>query len=69
MAEDNYIQAKDDDGHEIHGTYRLYGDTIMVTLSDGTGTRIQLKQTATEADAVRLLRELDRKSRGKSTYL
>jgi hypothetical protein len=66
MAEDIYISTTNADGHEIHGSYRVSGEFITVTLSDGNYTRTSLRGQIAEEYAKILLLKLDRKSRGVS---
>jgi len=65
MAKDIDIWTSDTDGHEIRGAYRVSGQTLIVTLSDGSNTRAQFATCAMPAQAFAklLLRELDRKRR------
>jgi len=66
MAQDIDIRTTDADGHEIHGSYRVSGEFITVTLSDGIYTRTSLRGQVAEEYAKILLLKLDRKRRGGS---
>jgi hypothetical protein len=65
VAKDIDIWTTDVGGHEIRGTYRVSGQNLLVTLSDGSSTETQFATCAMPADtfAKLLLRELDRKRR------
>jgi hypothetical protein len=66
MEEEIDISGTDDDGHTIHGSYRVAAGVVHVTLSDGTSSTTQLGNTPAPALAKIILQELARKSRGVS---
>ena len=67
MIEEIYFHTTNADGREIHGKYRAGPNVIMVTLSDGRSKRVHRDyRMSVEDQAKFMLRELDRKSRGKS---
>ena len=58
------ISSIDEDGHPIHGSFRVAAGMIHVTLSDGTASEMQLGDTPAPTLAKIILQELDRKRRG-----
>ena len=58
------ISSTDEDGHPIHGSFRIAAGMIHVTLSDGTTSEMQLGNTPAPTLAKIILQELDRKRRG-----
>ena len=67
MIDEIYFHTTNADGREIHGKYRAGPNVIMVTLSDGRSKRVHRDyRMSVEDQAKFMLRELDRKSRGKS---
>lgn len=67
MIDEIYFHTTNADGREIYGKYRAGPNVIMVTLSDGRSKRVHRDyRMSVEDQAKFMLRELDRKSRGKS---
>ena len=61
------VSSTDEDGQEIHGSYRVAAGVIHVTLADGTSTETQLGPNDMAPQIARtLLQELYRIKRGVS---
>ena len=58
------ISSTDEDGHPIHGSYRVAAGMIHVTLSGGATSEMQLGNDPAPTLAKIILQELDRKRRG-----
>jgi hypothetical protein len=70
MVDEIEIRIQDGDGREILGTYKAYGGVgsiIVVTLlKNGRSVRRTIEREPVDEYAKHLLRELERKRRGKS---
>lgn len=66
MAEEIYFHTTSEAGYKLSGSYRQHGDSLMITTYDGKIARVERDERLSEEEQAKfVLRDIDRKSRGK----